>query len=313
MKRNCLLTAIVTAFLGFNLSAQNISFDPLNSGTANIKDIAVPEPAPVPVPPSAGDAVTSSSGALHAYFVDVGQGDCEYIELPNGKNALIDGGPKSSASSGIAQFLTQHGVTKIDYVVLTHPHFDHYSGLKYVFKYLQVNNFYDTREENTGSSTMTNLRAQISTMGVSVSYPAAGDSLDWDPGEVQVKVLNSCSEPGSSNLGPVLNDCSIVLKVTYHNTSILYTGDMQSDVEATLVSTYGSELQSDVLKVGHHGSPTATSAAFLNMVKPKIAYIELGANNTYGFPSQAVLTGLQAAGAEVYRTDLSGTQEYSIQ
>lgn len=279
---------------------------PLKTAVANTGDMpAVPAPT----------AVLSSAGALHAYFINVGQGDSEYIELPNGKNVLIDGGPANPAGSGdplVAQFLSQHNVTKIDYVLLTHPHSDHYTGLDYVFSHLQVSNFYDTQEENTGSSTIKTLRAKISSMGVNVSYPAEGDTLNWDPGEVQVKVLHSCSTPGSSSNGTVLNNCSIVLRVTYQNTSLLYTGDMQSDVEAQLVQKYGAQLQSDVIKVGHHGSAGASSAAFLNKVQPKAAYIEVGANNSYGHPTQAALSRLQAAGAAIYRTDQGGTQEYTI-
>ena len=268
---------------------------------------AIPEAA---APSAVLPGPLKSVPALNAYFISVGQGDSEYIELPNGKNVLIDGGPNPTTS--LSQFLTQHNVTHIDYVVLTHPHADHFDGLVYVFNKIKVDTFYDTREENTGAVTIKNLRAKIPTLGVNVVYPAAGQELDWDPGEVQVKVLNSCSTPGSSNAGPVLNNCSIVIKMSYQNTSILYTGDMQSDVEAELVSTYGSQLQSDVLKVGHHGSNTATSAAFLNMVKPKYAYIEVGTGNTFGFPAAVTLSNLQAVGATVFRTDTGGTQQYRI-
>jgi len=262
-----------------------------------------PAPSPVPVP-------LKPAPALNAYFLDVGQGDSEYIELPNGRNVLIDGGPNPTAR--LAQFLAQHNVTKIDFVVMTHPHLDHYAGLDYVFSRLKVGIFYDTREENTGSVTSKALRAKISSLGVPTVYPAPGDSLDWDPGEVQVKVLNSCPTPGASASGPVLNDCSIVLKVTYQNTSILYEGDLQSDREAGLAAEYGGQLQSDVLKVGHHGSDTSTSPAFLNAVKPKFAYMEVGAGNIFAFPAPVTLTSLQAVGATVYRTDLGGTQEYVI-
>ncbi len=296
-----LSSALLISLPGAGLYASD-AFDSLSA--------LAPAAAPEPAAPPAVSAPLRSAPALNAYFVSVGQGDAEYIELPNGKNVLIDGGPNPTAP--LVQFLTQHNVTKLDYVVLTHPHLDHYSGLVYVFSHLQVSNFYDTREDNTGAAGAKALRDKIKAAGVNVVYPSAGDNLDWDPGEVQVKVLNSCSTAGASNSGPVLNDCSIVLKVTYQNTSILYTGDMQSDVEATLVSTYGSQLQSDVLKVGHHGSNTATSAAFLNAVKPKYAYIEVGTGNTFGFPAQVTLSNLQAVGATIFRTDTGGTQEYRI-
>lgn len=282
------------------------AFDSLSLSAGSLEAPAAPEAgAPAAVRPP-----LKSVPALNAYFISVGQGDAEYIELPNGRNVLIDGGPNPNAQ--LAAFLTQHNVTKLDYVVLTHPHLDHYAGLDYVFSHVKVANFYDTREDNTGAAGAKAIRNKIAALGVNVVYPAAGDNLDWDPAEVQVKVLNTCSSTGGSNAGQVLNDCSIVLKVTYQNTSILYTGDMQSDVEATLISTYGSELQSDVLKVGHHGSNTATSAAFLNMVKPKYAYIEVGTGNTFGFPAAVTLSNLQAVGATVYRTDTGGTQEYRI-
>ncbi len=283
----------------FAADALNSLADIVPSGGVSIQAPAVPLPGPL-----------KSAPVLNAYFVSVGQGDAEYIELPNGKNVLIDGGPNPTAP--LVQFLSQHNVTHIDYVVLTHPHLDHYIGLNYVFSNLKVDNFYDTREENTGVASAKALRDKVKALGINTIYPTAGDDLDWDPGEVQVKVLNACSNPGTSGSGPVLNNCSIVLKVTYQNTSILYMGDLQSDMEDKLVATYGSQLQSDVLKVGHHGSNTATSAAFLAMVKPKYAYMEVGKLNTFNFPAPVTVSNLAAAGAVLYRTDRDGTQEYRI-
>lgn len=295
---------LVSSFAADNSAVP--AFNSLSVSAGSLGTPAVPEAgAPAAVRPP-----LKSVPALNAYFIGVGQGDAEYIELPNGKNVLIDGGPNPNAP--LAAFLTQHNITKLDYVVLTHPHLDHYAGLEYVFSHIKVANFYDTREDNTGAAGAKAIRSKIAALGVNVIYPAAGDNLDWDPGEVQVKVLNTCSTPGGSSSGQVLNNCSIVLKVTYQNTSILYTGDMQTDVEATMITTWGSELQSDVLKVGHHGSNTATSAAFLNMVKPKYAYIEVGANNTFSFPAAVTLSNLQAVGATVFRTDMGGTQQYRI-
>lgn len=311
MKLKALLAAVLLSagLLVSSFAAGNSSvpaFDSLSLSAASLEAPAVPEAgAPAAVRPP-----LRAVPPLNAYFISVGQGDAEYIELPNGKNVLIDGGPNPNAP--LAAFLTQHNITKLDYVVLTHPHLDHYAGLDYVFSHVKVDNFYDTREDNTGAAGAKAIRSKIAALGVNVMYPAAGDYLDWAPGEVQVKVLNSCSTAGSSSDGHVLNDCSIVLKVTYQNTSILYAGDIESDVEARLISAYGAELQSDVLKVGHHGSNTATSAAFLNMVKPKYAYIEVGANNTFAFPAPVTLSNLQAAGATVFRTDMGGTQEFRI-
>ena len=275
-------------------------FDP-----SSVTHVSIPAPARIPL----------KARALNAYFIDVGQGDSEYIELPNGKNVLIDGGPSNPSGSGtplVARFLARHNVTHIDYMVLTHPHADHFTGLKYVADNLTVGNFYDTRVDNPNSSTLKALRDQIADdPAIRVIYPEEGDMLNWAPGEVQAKVLNTCSDPGSSTDGHLLNDCSIVIKVTYQNTSILYTGDIEANAEAKLVSQYGSELQSDILKVPHHGSLRSSSKVFLDHVKPKKAYIEVG-DNPYGHPSAETMARLRAAGAAVYRTDLDGTWEHTI-
>ncbi|OGS06990.1 MAG: hypothetical protein A2270_05820 [Elusimicrobia bacterium RIFOXYA12_FULL_51_18] len=241
----------------------------------------------------------------------MGQGDAAYIELPNGNNALIDAGPSKAKTGYLAAFLSEHNVVKIDNVVLTHPHADHYTGLQYVFSNIPVANFYDTQTDNTGTSVDEAIRAKAQSMGVNIVHPSAGDMLDWDAGEVQVKVLNACSSPGMSGSGQFLNDCSIVLKITYQNTSMLFTGDMQEDVEADLVTTYGSELKSDVLKVGHHGSQYSSSDVFLAAVKPHDAVISVGRNN-YGHPAPDCRARLQAAGAILHRTDLEGSIEYVI-
>ncbi|MBI5883537.1 MAG: MBL fold metallo-hydrolase [Elusimicrobia bacterium] len=259
----------------------------------------------------------SASGSMSVFFVNVGQGDAEYIELPNGKNALIDAGPAGRASGSgnaappIAEFLASRGVTRIDHVVLTHPHADHYGGLGWVFDNLQVGKFYDTGIDNSGATGDDAVRRKAAEEpDCATEHPAADDSLDWAPG-VGVKVLNSCPEPSlSSSGGKDINDCSIVLKMSYGGTSLLFTGDIQSRAEAELVARYGDELRSDVLKVGHHGSAQSSTAAFLDKVRPKLAFIEVG-KNSYGHPTPAALTRLASVGAQAHRTDRDGTGEFA--
>ncbi|MBI4678386.1 MAG: MBL fold metallo-hydrolase [Elusimicrobia bacterium] len=262
---------------------------------------------------------TAGAAGLSVFFVSVGQGDAEYIELPDGRNALIDGGPADSSGSAIppiAKFLAGRGVTKIDHVVLTHPHADHYAGLGYVFDNFQVGRFYDTRIDNSGATGDDLVRQKAAAEpGCASVHPAPGDSLDWAPG-VAVRVLNSCPEPSRSSdvemgASEVINNCSIVLKVVYGGSSVLFTGDVQDDVEARLASEYGDELRADVLKVGHHGSKHSSSAAFLDKVRPDLAYIEVG-RNSYGHPAETAVARLQAVGASVRRTDRDGTQEYAV-
>lgn len=281
-------------------------FDTLQETAPAVNLPSFPEPVHTPAP-----APMRSVRPLKVYFLNVGQGDAAYLELPNGRNALIDAGPSRSTASYLAVFLAEHNVTRIDNVVLTHPHADHYTGLQYVFASVQVGNFYDTQADNTGTAADEAIRARARETGANMIHPAAGDTLDWDGGEVQVKVLNACSSPVMSGSGQFLNDCSIVLKITYQDTSMLLAGDVQEEVEAELVAAFGAGLKSDVLKVGHHGSRYSSSDAFLAAVKPRDAVISVGAN-TYGHPAPSCRARLAAAGALLRRTDTDGTIGYTI-
>ena len=125
---------------------------------------------------------------LNVYFLNVGQGDATYIELLGGSNVLIDGGPSSLP---VREFLMAKGVRKIDHVVLTHPHSDHYRGLKKVFEYFQIGNFYDSRLENLNAVGDNTLRELAAVQSANVHFPEIGDHLNWDS-KVTVKVLNTC-------------------------------------------------------------------------------------------------------------------------
>lgn len=274
--------------------------------------LAAAPKADIPLAPVPQNATLLSAGpGLNVYFLNVGQGDAIYIELPGGKNALIDGGPSGSASGPLAAFLKAKNVTHLDNLVLTHPHSDHYNGLNYVLGSVKVENFYDTRLDNTGATADEAIRAKVAELGINTVYPAAGDYLNWSE-PVQVKVLSSCSQPMSSKQSNTVNNCSIVMRLAYNGTSVLFTGDMQNDAEAALVAKYGAELKSDVLKVGHHGSKYSSTDPFLAAVKPSKAYIEVGKNN-YGHPTQDALDRLVKSGAQIFRTDLDDTQEFSMQ
>jgi len=300
-----LLLTAVSSYSTIPLNAAAV--DTLKELTGGVSPSAPPQPFPFP---AAGSPTSARS--LTVYFLNIGQGDAAYIELPNGQNALIDAGPSRAKTSYLASFLAEHNVVKIDNVVLTHPHADHYTGLQYVFSNLTVANFYDTQADNTGTTVDETIRAKAQALGVNIVHPAAGDTLAWDPGEVTVRVLNACSNPVMSGSGQFLNNCSIVLKITYQNTSMLFTGDMQESVESSLVNEYGPELKSDLLKVGHHGSQYSSSDGFLAAVRPHDAVISVGAGNNYGHPTPFCLARLQASGAVIHRTDMSGTMEYTI-
>ncbi|MDA8244353.1 MAG: ComEC/Rec2 family competence protein [Elusimicrobia bacterium] len=274
--------------------------------------VSAPETqVPLAPVPSNATLYTAAPG-LNVYFINVGQGDSIYIELPGGHNALIDGGPSNYPTSSLAHFLAAKHVTAIDDVLLTHPHSDHYNGLQYVFDNLTVRNFYDTRVDNTGTKADEKLRQTAHDKGVTFFYPEAGQNMDWSEPGVDLKVFNACQQPLATNKGEVLNNCSIMFKLSYKGASVLFTGDVQGSAEGPIVAKYGRELKADVLKVGHHGSKYSSTMPFLQAVKPSRAYIEVGADNNYGHPTQEALGRLQEVGAKIFRTDQDDTMEFSM-
>lgn len=248
---------------------------------------------------------------MTVYFVDVGQGDAEFIVLPNSKTVLIDGGPKRNTAK-LAAFLSSHSVTAIDYVVLSHPDEDHYGGLEYVFDNLQVNNFYDTKLSKK-SANKVRQKAAVEP-GCSTCYPSINSNLNWDP-EVSIKVLSVYVPKTVSSKS--VNNASIVLKMTYKGESVLFTGDIDTKVENDLMNRCGDSLSSTVLKVSHHGSKHASQDTFLEEVKPVSCYLEVDAQDSkagqYGHPDSEVITRLKNAGSKVYRTDIDGTCAFVVQ
>ena len=250
-------------------------------------------------------ASTLLARPLRVWFVDVGQGDCEFIELPNGKNAIIDAGSAKNTAK-LSAFLSSHTITTIDYVVLSHPDEDHYGGLSYVFDHCQVNNFYDNKQSKQSAAKVRSKAA--AEPNCVTQYPIPNTALNWDP-SVTVKVL-SAYKPNTITATST-NNGSIVLKLTYKGESVLFTGDIDSKVENNLIEQQDNNLVSTVLKVSHHGSKYASTTAFLNKVKPKYSYIEVGPNK-YGHPDPGIISRLKASGSKVYRTDTNGTQAYTV-
>lgn len=254
-------------------------------------------------------SASNLSAQLKVYFIDVGQGDAIYIEFPGGKKALIDGGPNGKI---VSDFLKAKGVAKLDYVALTHPHSDHYRGLKKVFNDFEVDNYYDTRAENRDAAGDNNLRELAEAEpGCRTHYPKPGDNLDWDS-KVTVKVLNACFKPVVMHDNDETNNCSLVIRMYYNGNGILLTGDANSEIEADMMKYFKSGLQSNILKVAHHGSRTSTGDQFLARVRPDYAFISVGAGNVYAHPHKEALDRLKAAGAKIYMTMNSGTQSFTI-
>ena len=241
------------------------------------------------------NSFTANGDMLVAHFIDVGQGDANFIELPNGETMLIDAGIQSSGDD-IIEYIENLGYTDIDYVVSTHPHADHIGGMALVIEAFNVENIYMPKAVST-SKTYENLLETIQNRGLSIKTGRAGvEILNTD--DLNIILLAPTKESYTN-----LNNYSIVLKITYGDVSFLYTGDAE---EESLEEITG-DLKADVLKVGHHGSNTSTTKSFLEQVKPEYAIISVGAKNSYGHPNSSTLELLEEYTNNIYRTDINGT------
>ncbi len=239
-------------------------------------------------------------------FIDVGQGDSILVILPNTKTLLIDGGEREGSGKVLAT-LQEHGLSRIDVVVATHPHADHIGGLVDVIRNVDVGEVLDSGQVHT-TQTFEDFLNVIEAHQIPLESVRQGESINLDP-TVKIDVLNPPANllEDAENQAE-FNDNSVVLKLTYGEFSALLTGDMEEGNEARLVSENTTALDVDVLKVGHHGSRTSSSVPFLNAVTPEVVIISLGAGNSYGHPHQDALDRILAAGTEhLFRTDIDGT------
>lgn len=253
-------------------------------------------------------AIASENLTIH--FLDVGQGDSELLQF-NGKSILIDGGEQDMGPR-VESYLHGHGVSRLDLLVATHPHSDHLGGLLTILNDIPIKQVLDSGQVHT-SSTFEDFLKLIDQKDIPYTTAERGQTIDLDP-KLKIEVLSPTGTP----FGDDLNQNSIVLRVTYGKVSFLLMGDAGLIAEESLLSS-GYNLQSTVLKVGHHGSSSSSSVAFLNAVKPAVSIIEVGAGNSYGHPTSKTLSALKSTGSKVCRTDLDGNivvttdgQSYSV-
>lgn len=250
---------------------------------------------PGPTADTRGPSV-GKSGGLVVHFLDVGQADSILVESA-GHAMLVDGGNNGDASA-VVDYLKKQGVKRLDAIVGTHPHEDHIGGLDAVIKEFEVGTVYLPKVTTT-TRTFQDVVAAMKDRGLSASAPRPDDSFRL--GDAACTVL----APESDRYDD-LNNYSIVIRVGYGETSFLLTGDAEAASEEEMLGS-GRELSVTVLKVGHHGSNSSTSAAFLRRVKPRYAVISVGRDNTYGHPARSTMLRLKDLGIPVYRTDENGT------
>ncbi len=232
---------------------------------------------------------------IKVHFIDVGQGDCEFIELPNGQTMLIDAGNSHNGSEIIDYIENIFQYDEIDFVVATHPHSDHIGGMAEVINHFDIGAMYMPEKVHT-TYDFENLLDAIERNNVNL-HKAKADTNILTSGLLKIDLFAPFDEEYSN-----LNNYSAVVKVTYNETVLLFMGDAESQVEYKLLD---KDIDADILKVGHHGSDTSSTELFISEVSPSVAVISSGGE--YGHPNDNVLAILNDYKADIYRTDEVGT------
>lgn len=243
---------------------------------------------------------------LAVYFFDVGQGDSTLVRIPNGTTPfylLIDTSEYSYAD-GLTETLQTLGVERIDALVCTHQHTDHMGCMARIVQRFEIGAVYMPKLPTELVPTTSAYEALLNTMKQKKLRAAAlyrGAQIDC-PAGVSIEVLSPERDADWDNL----NHFSAVLRLSFGDTTFLLTGDAESANEKLILQS-GATLSADVLKCGHHGSRTSSSAKFLKAVSPDYAVISCGTDNAYGHPHKEVLEKLNKLGVDIFRTDQDGT------
>lgn len=241
--------------------------------------------------------VGTPSGNLEISYLDVGQGDAAYIRV-NDFDILIDAGPRSDVDKLMKQ-LEEKNIDDFEIVIATHPHEDHIGGMVKVFEKYDIESFYMPKVTHT-TKTFENMLKAVSEEGLKVKVIKEGTSFDLGEGakiDVYSPIYESYEE---------FNDYSPIMKLTFGNTSYMFTGDAEAHAEQEVVAKYPKNLDADVLKFGHHGSSTSSTEEFVEAVSPEYGVISCGVDNKYGHPHRETLQTIDTHGIKAYRTDKQG-------
>lgn len=244
---------------------------------------------------------TEISMPLKIYFFDVGQAECIFIELPQGENVLIDAGNDADGRY-IVNHLYKKGIRKIDILIATHPHEDHIGGIDDIINAFDIDKIYQPliiKNDIPNTLCYNNYTAALKANNYKADTLKAGDFL------IESEELSiSCLSPQVKDYA-LLNEYSVVLKIEFKSKVFLLMADAERSNESEIL--YNKIGRCDLLKIGHHGSATSTSKAFIEAVLPRYAIISVGADNEFSHPSKEVLRRLYKNGASIYRTDILKT------
>ncbi|EJT6152597.1 MBL fold metallo-hydrolase [Clostridium perfringens] len=243
------------------------------------------------------DSKVHKDSELMISYMDVGQGDAAYIKV-NGNDILIDAGPRSNSKELLEQ-LKAKNIDDFELVIATHPHEDHIGGIVDVFKEYEVKAFYSPKITHT-TKTYENLVKAVKDEGLKTKELKGGMVIDLGEG-AKFEVFT----PQKSEYEE-LNDYSPIMKLSFGDTSYLFTGDAEKLAEEEALAKYKTSLDSDVIKFGHHGSSSSSSNAFIEAVSPKYGIISCAKDNKYGHPHRETLDIIKKYNIKTFRTDTDG-------
>lgn len=241
---------------------------------------------------------------LRIFFIDVGQGDSTLIITPDKKTVLIDGGGSDSFDVGekvLLPYLLDRRILKVDYVLISHFDTDHCGGILTIMEKVKVKNIIIS-EQAEHSENYERFKKLMIHKKIRLIEVKKGDKIKIGRYS-EFKILFPTSRLLSEN---PLNNNSIVAQFNYNNFKMLFTGDIEKLAEQQILKAEKAEIRADILKVAHHGSKTSSIPEFIKAVKPKIALIGVGKNNTFGHPNQQTIKNLENIKCRIYRTDLQG-------
>ena len=266
-----------------------------NKTNATIETTVNPEDGVKNIVIGSGDI--NNENNLHVYYIDVGQADS--ILVMNEKQSLLIDAGNNEDGDMVVNFIKDKGITKLDYIIGTHPHEDHIGGMDDVINNIDVDKIY-LPSVQTNTKTYQDVLQAIKNKNKKITSLKKGDKFNVGEAEFEV-MTDSILDKNNLNLS------SNIIRMVFNGTSFLFTGDAETENEKSITWE-----QTDILKVGHHGSTTSTSQKFLNQIKPKYAIISVEKNNDYGHPKEKILERLKNEGAEIYRTDECGTIEITV-
>lgn len=241
------------------------------------------------------DYINMNNDLLKVHYLDVGQGDSIFIELPNNETMLIDAA-ESYQSENIINYLKNLNYQKIDYVIGTHPHTDHIGGLKDIINTFEIGKIYMPKVVST-TKTYESLLMAIKDKNLKINTAKAGTTIiDTDTLKINILAPNNSTHTE-------LNNYSAVSKITYGTTKFLFMGDAEKLSENEIKEN----VTADVIKIGHHGSNTSSSIDFIKKVNAKYGIISVGLNNKYNLPKEETITNWENSGTKIYLTSINGT------